>query len=131
MTWIGSNETAGAGEVVDWRPGPGGDDEEQKEAILGVDDRRFRRQFNVALVRLRQKGEISADEYRRYRGASYNTMAIKDGKAFIQALREECEAKAGDLMDDLVKWWEWLVNWIIENWKTVLQVVLSLLVFLG
>lgn len=128
LTWSGTETIATEGEVVDWTPGPGDD---QKEAVLGVDDRRFRRQFNLALVRLRAKGEVSGEDYRRYRAASFNVMALEDGKAFIQLLREECERKAGDLLNDLAAWWQWLTEWLVDNWQTVLKVVLSLLVFLG
>lgn len=100
------------------------------EAVLHYDDRRFRRQFNIALFRLRGRGEVTADDYRKFRNASFNTLAIKDEKAFIRLLREDCEQKAGDLMDDLVKWWEWLTEWLINNWATVLKTILTLLVFL-
>lgn len=123
LTWGTRTGIVGAGEALDEPPGRG-------EAVLHADDRRFRRQFNLALFRLRGRGEISSSDYWRFRNASFNAMELKDEKAFVQLLREECEQKAGDLMDDLVKWWEWLTEWIIENWKTVLQVVLSLLVFL-
>lgn len=124
MTLATKTETVGGGEPFnDEDPGRG-------EAILRTEDRRFRRQFNLALTRLRIRGDITASDAVRYRNATFNAMELKDNKAFVQLLREECEQRAGDLMDDLVKWWEWLTEWIMENWKTVLQVVLSLLVFL-
>lgn len=122
------NGTASGGEPVDFVPGR--EEDEPKEVILGFDDRRFRRQFNLALARLRVRGDITADQFYKYRAATFNTMEVEDGKAFVQRLREECEELAGDLMDDLVKWWEWLVQWIVENWATILKVVLALLVFL-
>ena len=106
------------------------EDTEPGEAALSLADRRFRRQFNIALRRLVLRGEITREQQHRYRVASYNSLVVKDGLSVIQALRIECEQMAGDLLDDLTVWWEWLVQWIIENWALVLKILLSLLVLL-
>lgn len=52
---------------------------------------------------------------------------------FIEHLQTECEniaQKSGAFLDDLSDWWNYLVNWLVENWDVVLKVLLSLLVFL-
>lgn len=79
---------------------------------------------------------ITAAEARRYWLAAMTVEPITyEGKEalFIEHLQRDCEDMAresGDFQEDLVAWWNSIVAWLVDNWKTVLQVVLSLLVIL-
>ena len=87
---------------------------------------RYRRRWILALNAQARRGEITPEDYRRLREASYN-------RRFIEGLIEGIERTAkvaGDFIDDVQAWFKKLVDWLIENWPTILKIALSLLLML-
>ena len=55
---------------------------------------------------------------------------VKNGRTYAEQLYFELYEVAGDVFDDVLEWLTAAVNWLIENWETVLRVALSLLLML-
>jgi len=96
----------------------------------------FRFAYRRFLRSLRREGRITPAEQRKYWLAAV-TMEEFDVEGrmayFIDHLESCCKKiarEAGDLTDDLRGWLSKAYEWLLDNWQVVLQVVLSLLVFL-
>jgi hypothetical protein len=86
----------------------------------------YRRQLIRALnVKLR-RGEISRAKYWEIRKASWNVTYLD---AVIEEVVHAAEA-AGTFIEDVKEWIQYLVKWLIDNWPTVLKILLSLLVLI-
>jgi hypothetical protein len=83
----------------------------------------YRRKFILALNVKFRRGQISKADYWKLRRASYNP-AFMD--AFIDEIENAAKA-AGDWLEDVQAWFKVLVDWLIENWETVLKVALTLI----
>lgn len=86
----------------------------------------YRRQLIRALNKKLREGAISRADYWKYRQASYNPLFM-DG--FIDEI-EHAAKVAGDFLDDVQAWFRILTQWLVENWDTVLKVLLTLIMFI-
>ena len=83
----------------------------------------YRRQLIRTLNKKLRDGAISRADYWKYRRASYN-LAFMDG--FIDEIEHAAKA-AGDFVDDVRAWFQVLTQWLIDNWETVLKVLITLI----
>lgn len=86
----------------------------------------YRRQLIRALNAKLRAGQISRDDYWRFRRASYD-------REFIEGFVDEIEhaaKRAGTFLEDAQAWLKILLDWLIENWDVVLKILLSLLVLI-
>lgn len=85
-------------------------------------DRVFKRRFIATVCVKRSKNELTRDEAERY-------MLGIDDPYVLRRLRCQCEFVAGDIARG-DSWIQVLFTWLMDNWPTVLQILLGLLVFL-
>lgn len=98
------------------------------ESSLGRDDKTFSRQFKRAILRQQVAGVITPEEGSLLRKAVDNRKVIDNGRCFVQVLRRRCETIAGNMFDDLAEWWRVIVEWIVENWETVIRIAITLII---
>ena len=85
----------------------------------------YRRRWTMALNITARRGEIAAEDYWKLRRASFQPK-------FMDGLIDEIERTAkvaGGWVEDVQEWFAKLVDWIVENWDTIIKVALTLLMF--
>ena len=96
-----------------------------------LNDRRFGRRIRLAVRYKLRRGDISADQARRLWEGSKDTRVVQEWR---EALSDP-QFKAPWLDTDPNVWtginWSNLWDWLLDNWPTILRILLSLLVFLG
>lgn len=113
LTSTAIGTTGGAGELGVNEPGP----------VLRI---AYRNRFLRALRILRRQGKITRQEHSRFAWASFNEDFIS---GFVTEVQGAAKA-AGDWVENIREWFKMLTDWIVENWPTILRIVLSLLVFI-
>lgn len=88
-----------------------------------------------ALERLERSKRITTDQRRQYALAAYSVIPIPGAgnDCLINRLHGECEkiAKAsGDFLDTLADWWSRIVAWIVDNWPTIMQLMMTFIAFI-
>lgn len=110
---LSAENTVGGFDPVDGGPGP-------RLRIA------YRRQLLKALRIKWRRGEITREEYRKFWRASWNSDFLD---SFIDEIINAAKV-AGSFIDNVKVWIRALANWLIENWPTVLKILLSLMVFI-
>lgn len=86
----------------------------------------YRRQLIRALNNKLRRGIITREDYWKFRRAAYSP-AFMDG--FIDEVMVAAKA-SGDFLEDVRAWFKILADWLIENWDTVLKILLTLIMLI-
>lgn len=104
--------------------------------LVRSDTDRFSRCFRAAVRKLRRRGKVSLEDSKKFIQFSRYQEPIKAAGSFGTpsfVLMKECEKLArasGGFLDTLADWWSNLVQWIMDNWETVLKILLTLIVLI-
>lgn len=96
-----------------------------------LNNRRFARRIRLAVRLKLRRGDISPEQARRLNEGSRDIGVVKRWRTALS----DPKFKAPWLESDPSVWtginWSNLWDWLIDNWPTILRLLLSLLVFLG
>ena len=98
--------------------------------MIPMTNRRFGRQVRRISRHKLRNGEMTQEEFDKIRAASWDMKIVERWRTHLEQPRYGAPwVGKGELLTgiDWASIWEWLT----ENWVTILQVLLSLLVFLG
>lgn len=75
-------------------------------------------------------GEITPEQGAVLRKALKSDKIVKNGRNYAEQLFFEVTQIAGGFFDDVQDFLRTAVQWLVENWETVLRVALTILIML-
>jgi hypothetical protein len=86
--------------------------------------------FERAVRQQEAAGKVTREERAVLVAAIYSDREVKNGRTYAEQLFFEVTQIAGGFFDDVQDFLRMAVQWLVENWETVLRVALTILIML-
>ena len=90
----------------------------------------FKRKYRTAVGLKVRSGKLTHEEADLLCKAMESDKIVKNGRTYASQLFFELYQIAGGVYEDVLEWLQSAVNWMIENWDTVLKVAFTLLMLM-